>query len=238
MKECAAFKKLLEDVKLADVWRDMNAGPRALHLQGLNHLCSLQGRWLASQHVQVSSFLRWPLTGPRNPSAKGTATEDLRPSRRDLRSLRPLPDYPGLLPADVVSYCGCYCPHIVLFSRNNVGSKSELGVRAERRASMLQSSSPQLHSPSARHLSDLFSDGRTHSAYAGPSKQARIPDVAKNGWIARSEDGTSCVVAGHAGALFNLWRQLENLVLRCSAAGYQSNKLARQRDDRRARREP
>ncbi|KZV97010.1 hypothetical protein EXIGLDRAFT_642556 [Exidia glandulosa HHB12029] len=63
---------------------------------------------------------------------------------------------------------------------------------------MLQSSSPQLHSPSARHLNDLFGDGRAHSLYAGPSRQARIPDVAKNGWIASNEDGTSCVVAGHA----------------------------------------
>ncbi|EJD41071.1 hypothetical protein AURDEDRAFT_186730 [Auricularia subglabra TFB-10046 SS5] len=77
---------------------------------------------------------------------------------------------------------------------NSVNSAFRAGLSD--RDMLPSSSSP----PNARQLADLFTDGRGHSIYPGPSKQARLADVAKSpgAHIARSEDGSSCVVAAHA----------------------------------------
>jgi len=60
--------------------------------------------------------------------------------------------------------------------------------------------SPQIYSPNLRAVlsDDLYSDARTHSAYNGPSRQARLSDIAKAGWLARGDDGSSCVAVGQA----------------------------------------
>ncbi|KAH7102396.1 WD40-repeat-containing domain protein [Auriculariales sp. MPI-PUGE-AT-0066] len=85
-----------------------------------------------------------------------------------------------------------------LSGRKPTEHPSLVSVRARRVRSMA-ALSPQVYSPLGRGIvEDLFSDGRTHSAYGGPNRQARLPDIVKAGWLARNEDGTFCAVAGQS----------------------------------------